>query len=337
MSRTSADDEAISPPLRRGSRYKKVSKKAESILDAGQTVPGISPDRKARSASPDSPPMPTPRDTARTTPMAAQSKMARDHYGLGPEKFAIYFWKTPRPKDFLNLPDSRKRWKADVDRAERQKDIDDGADDWDGFDNNISNRGIASCFMKRAKRAFWAGKSWEDFEIQETSLSSQTLGRGGVADPDALDNARRMEIFDAMKERLCEEIWLQPYLGDLPSKNSKPPKATAARSNAVTEKLEPIKEDRADGIVAWSRSREGAAEPWYKGETINPSGLENTMQYYRAQSMAEQAQSWQRSRQQQPAMPPIGNMSIGNPAGRVTTRGVARWPPDFPTSDESKG
>lgn len=264
-------------------------------------------------------------------------RASTDHYGLGPDQFAIYFWKVPRPTDFLDLPDSRKRWKADVDRAERQKDIDDDADDWDGFDNNISNRGIASCFMKRAKRAFWAGKIWKDFEIQERSLSSQTLRRGGAADPDVLENARRMEIFEAMKERLCEEIWLQLYVGDLQSNDGKPPMVAGARSNAVTENLDPTKEDRAEGIVAWSRSREGVAEPWYVGETINPSGLENTMQYYRAQSMAEQAQSSQRSRLQQPAMRQIGNMSIGNPAGRVTARGLARLRPDFSTSDESKG
>ena len=205
-----------------------------------------------------------------------------EHCGLGPDKFAIYFWKTPRPTDFLNLPDARKRWKADMDKAERQKDIDDGADDWDGFDNNLPNRGIASCFLKRARRAFWAGKGWEEFEMKERNLRPQTLTKNGVADPDALDNARRMEIFEAIKERLCEEIWLKAYVKDLPSDDSSSAMVARPRSKIVITNLEPTKEDRSEGIVAWSRSREGVAEPWYAWETVNPSGLETMLQYYRA-------------------------------------------------------
>lgn len=205
-----------------------------------------------------------------------------DQYGLGPDKFAIYFWKIPRPTDFLELPNSRKRWKADVDRAERQCDVDDGADDWDSFNNDLPDRGIASCFMKRAKRAFWARRSWKDFESQEISLSFPSLVKSGKADPDALDNARRMEIFEAIKERLCEEIWLKPCVREPPSNDSKGSSTVAStRSNVVARNLEPTKEDRAEGIVAWSRTREGVAEPWYEGETVNPSGLDKALQYYR--------------------------------------------------------
>lgn len=49
MSQSSADDEGSSPPLRRGRRQKRTSQKAEDILNAGEAVPGVSPDRKARS------------------------------------------------------------------------------------------------------------------------------------------------------------------------------------------------------------------------------------------------------------------------------------------------
>jgi hypothetical protein len=77
MSQSSADDEGNSPPLRRGRRYKKVSKKAESILDAGEAIPGISPDRKVRSRSSDSLlAIPTAADIARGVPMARASEVA---------------------------------------------------------------------------------------------------------------------------------------------------------------------------------------------------------------------------------------------------------------------
>jgi adenine specific DNA methylase Mod len=93
-----------------------------------------------------------------------------------------------------------------VDKAERQNDIDDGADDWDGFDNNLSSRGIASCFMKRAKRAFWAGKTWKEFEIEERSLSSQTLRKDGVAEPHALDNALRGHQAATLRRDLAQAL-----------------------------------------------------------------------------------------------------------------------------------
>ena len=46
MSQSSADDEGSSLRLRRGRRQKWASQKAEDILNAGEAVPGVSPDRK---------------------------------------------------------------------------------------------------------------------------------------------------------------------------------------------------------------------------------------------------------------------------------------------------
>lgn len=319
MSQSSADNEGNSPPLRRGRRYKKASQKAESILNSGEAVPGISPDRDVGSRSSDRlPATSTAGDIAREVPIARAAGMASRGgsggasagiYGLGPDKFAIYFWKVPRPTDFLNLSNSRKRWKADMDRAESQKDIDDRADDWEEFDNNLADRGIASCFMKRAKRMYWAGKTWKEFEEQERNLKLQAFNGDGDAESYTLDNARRIKIFEALKERLCEEIWLQPYVGDQSSNNRKPAKAATRKPKIVTEHLEPNKEDRANGIVARTRNREGAAETWYAGETINPSGLQNMLQAYRADSMTEQGQSSQRNRLQQRIMPQAGYTS----------------------------
>jgi len=68
------------------------------------------------------------------------------HCELDPDEFDIYV-QVPRPKDFLNLPNSRERWRAAVDRVERQKDTGDNADDWNRFDRSIPNGAIATRFM----------------------------------------------------------------------------------------------------------------------------------------------------------------------------------------------
>lgn len=54
--------------------------------------------------------------------------------------------------------------------------------------------------MHRAKRAFWAGKSWREFEAEEASVQMQKKVE-----------EVRLAVFDVLKYRLCEEIWLEPY------------------------------------------------------------------------------------------------------------------------------
>lgn len=129
----------------------------------------------------------------------------------------------PRPTDFLNLSESRKAWKRRVDEQERAADFDDGSDDWYDFagdremysqdSRGISKMGycIANAFVHRAKRAFWAGKAWQEFEFAERMVDSEAQARA-ERDPnkrrilleDALDNKLRLDVFDAIKQRLCK-------------------------------------------------------------------------------------------------------------------------------------
>lgn len=59
---------------------------------------------------------------------------------------------------------------------------------------------VANVFMHRAKRAFRAGMSWEDFEAAERLCKSTKRV-----------NEVRVAVFNMLKYRLCEEIWLKPY------------------------------------------------------------------------------------------------------------------------------
>ena len=348
MSQNSDEEDTPAEP-RRGRRKKKLSQRAVDAIQAqGEDIPGISPER---ALSPDDPlnsrislpSTPRAQSSARQPNMANQSKIARlplpkakardarltaDDYGLGSDQFAIYFWKTPRPKDFLDLPDYHRTWKARIDRVQKQQDIDDDADDWQGFDNSLSNRSIASCFMNCAKRAFWARKSWKEFEDEERGLSSQTVDAGGKQDPEALDNDRRMEIFEAIKIRLCEEIWLEPYVPELPKKDSKSPMPTSKgvggnAPDVVDNKTPPNKEERAEGIVAVTRNRDGAAEPWYEGEPVNPSGIQKGIRYW--QEIVQQ------ERRQRRIVPVIGNLgSIDSNSAEEAVTGHL----DLSTSDK---
>lgn len=155
------------------------------------------------------------------------------------DKLAVYFWQSPHPKTFLNLSASQKAWKERVDQEDAMIDFDDGADDWCEISGNpvdyIDHRRnglaveyrVASTFIKRAKRAFRAGKTWEEFELDERTIDSGSK----AGEPDfwraeplieqPLDNNLRLAVFDMLKPRLCEEIWLRPY--QAPAANAEPP------------------------------------------------------------------------------------------------------------------
>ncbi|KXT14439.1 hypothetical protein AC579_8372 [Pseudocercospora musae] len=145
----------------------------------------------------------------------------------------IYTWPPPNPpRSFLNLSESNRRWKNRKDEEERMTDFDDGADDWEGYDGDANLydgpeglvSAIASTFVKRAKRAFWKGHSWADFEAAELGFD---LKEAVEATDDELErrfrefeplsNDLRLDVFDQIKERLCNEIWLEQYAPSRPS------------------------------------------------------------------------------------------------------------------------
>lgn len=72
-------------------------------------------------------------------------------------------------------------------------------------ENNAKTFKIAfSVFVTRARRAYFAKKSWAQYEKKE--LEAETF-------EDSLPNKIRLAIFDRLKRRLCEELWMQPYPG----------------------------------------------------------------------------------------------------------------------------
>ena len=96
----------------------------------------------------------------------------------------------------------------------------DMVDDWTEFatpgpsDRTTLKSSVVSTFVRRAKRALRAGKSWQVFEEEERSIDSSENAKAET-DPEVkakleeyvLDNDVRLAYFDTIKERLCDEIW----------------------------------------------------------------------------------------------------------------------------------
>jgi hypothetical protein len=140
-------------------------------------------------------------------------------------RFHIYEWQRPIPTDFLNLSDELKAAKALVDAGEGEVDDAPELDDWHEFCGTDMmllpiplKMGIALNFVKRAKRAFRAGRSFASFEQEELAIDSKA-GANAIKDPferaialkSALDNNTRLYVYEQLKVRLCHEIWLEPY------------------------------------------------------------------------------------------------------------------------------
>lgn len=140
---------------------------------------------------------------------------------------SIYDWPDPQPKPKL-LP-FHKEWKVLQDQREAIDDTDEDLDDWyeksgrpEYYSEDVNMQAfyysIARSFILRAKRAFRAGKSWFDFETAELTLDSMAKAsawsdtqRRERQMRHALDNDVRLAVFEQIKVRLCEEIWLENY------------------------------------------------------------------------------------------------------------------------------
>ncbi|KAK3706614.1 hypothetical protein LTR37_012623 [Vermiconidia calcicola] len=279
-------------------RKKRPTQKLEEIEANGETVAGLpSPNaltdglfRSSRSPTPIFAAIPHTARSSRTPMPITRS----GHVNNRPQKLLIYNWERPRPTNFLNLPDDRKAWKRKADEQERAQDVDDGADDWHQLSNDIDAYSIASAFVKRAKRAFWAGKIWEEFEHQERRSYSETKAKSDQPGEHlALDNNRRMEVFHKVKRRLCQEIWLEPYrdpaglvilpFGGRKSRNDSP----MSNASSQVQILPPTEEEAQGGIVAWDVNSSGEPEPLYGEEVEAPSGLANFMEDMAVQRIAD--------------------------------------------------
>lgn len=257
-------------------------------------------------------------------PQATQaSKHPKDSMTIpafSPDTLRIYPWQPPYPTRFTALTDDRKNEKRKLDEAGRREDINDGADEWSEFCGDRScylandHRGgfameycIASTFVHRAKRAYWSGKSWEEFEFDERTIDSEQQARTetnvdkrAVLLATALDNRLRIAVFEVLKGRLCAEIWLREHPA-LPSvvrtkverwdfMESTPtphePRLTDEEARAAPSALE-----RGRGIVFWSIDATGFRQPVYEGERELPSGMARFVNEMREQTQKEAATS----------------------------------------------
>lgn len=178
---------------------------------------------------------------------------------FAPELFVIYHWPAPKPakKDFPQLSQSHRNWKKKQDQLEGRVDqFLDGpydADDWTDFAGNpllydgdaLATReySIGRTFVNRAKRAFRRGWTWEMFEKDEEAIDSlkaanieTNADRRALLLEEHLDNDLRLAVFDALKERLCNEIWLEKYI---PNEASLPQDSKANSRSATPSQAAP--------------------------------------------------------------------------------------------------
>lgn len=248
----SNSDEQVSSNRRRSSREKKPTRAAREAAEDRELTAGyvgslhaqrstISTASNLASPPPIAPSVSKFSDHASNMASIRNSKSTLDqmyeklHQTLKntrPVSFAadevlIYQWPPSRqPRNFTDLSDSDRRWRAKQDAIETESDIDDGADDWEEFAGDpelYDSRSsleyvVASAFVNRAKRASRAGKCWEEFEAEELAADPlravkevEEPERRELLRENALDNGLRLAVFDAVKERLCGEIWSQDY------------------------------------------------------------------------------------------------------------------------------
>lgn len=334
----------------RPKRNIKLTHKAEEILQTGEGIPGIlSPNERTEeyfsqtNLSSVSSMAGTLTDSERIRGKRTQSPT------FAPDKFAIYHWEIPRPRDFLNLSESRKAWKRRTDEQEKATDIDDGSDDWEEYADDRDKHCVGRTFVNRAKRAFWRGKTWEEFEDQERRIDSEARTASGPATPYQLDNAFRLEVFDSLKRRLCEEIWLEPYkdppgLVRLPIPRSDSPMASAGGADAKRfvagtggRLLEPSEEEAERGVVSWSRNSDREWEPRYQDEQLGAPGMSNFLQHWRTREQREPGSSSAVSRVGEDGRRErTGNIGVAGPVRMTATEEIARRGTDFETSDEGE-
>jgi hypothetical protein len=331
-------------PLQRNKRDIKLTEKAqESGLNLTGEPSPVNSSQRRNCSNHNSPSaaQPTPPSKNTKTPKMRQNheqpratQPLRDYPVFSRGTFLIYSWEWPFPVDFLRLNEAQKAWKRRTDQAQQAADFDDGSDDWYEFSGDEDKSTVARTFVNRAKRAFWAGKSWEEFVQAERAAYNDATASAKCAI--FLSNEFRMQVFDHLKERLCNEIWLEEYR-DTPgvvvlpvnqsasssharndSKMATPAPPPSAPGGAYTlpcgrQCLSPTTPEKARGIKVWCLDDWGHWEPFYEGETVAPNGISNMLQDFRKDRERERQLREQRQ-QQQPAQ--AGGSSQAGPSSR---------------------
>lgn len=223
------------------------------IADPAQRRRVIKP-QKSRKKKPATGRLPTEAPSKRKRPATPEDKIQRfmtEDKLLQPGELRIYNWDYLLPKDFLNLPEGLKAAKARTDAAEGEMDQDPELDDWhefcglesDLFSGLPLKTSIGLNFVSRAKRAYRAGRSWTSFELEELAINSRAGARAlkdprerNIALSSSLSNSLRLYVFEQIKGRLCNEIWLQPYPEDDAESMRDSAIGTAAATPAASDK-----------------------------------------------------------------------------------------------------
>ena len=274
----------------------------------------------------------------------------------------IYAWKAPRPKDFLNLSPDHIEEKKQYDARDKAADTDVGAEEWTEFDGNPTQWGgidrmmkaVARAMVKRAKRAFWDGQAWGDYESDERCAYRDPVapriqfhdGPGASHDNSkvtALSNNLRLIAFGAVQRRLREEIWLEPHEEPpgfaLPMPDDYydlgPPMRPALVSESPARELMPMGEYQEGRVGAFQRLAQIEALSEFHGVEFDMSKKSNTIWQRLGASDAHQiihTIQMTSNKLQTPADP------AGDPVEE--TIGFDQFgpgEPDFATSEEDEG
>lgn len=164
--------------------------------------------------------------------------------------FQIYNWMYPPIKNFPDIIASRRVEKKRLEDAFRAVYFDDGSDDRSEFAMTLADdahygagamaRSIASTCMNRAKKAHSIRKiSWARFEDEELAIKTREYGLCGKS---------RLQVFNQIKERLCNEIFLEHY----------DPRRLAARQDSVMPIILPgakeVIPDEEKEVAGWDGS-----------------------------------------------------------------------------------
>ncbi|KAF2161127.1 hypothetical protein M409DRAFT_59390 [Zasmidium cellare ATCC 36951] len=270
---------------RRSRREKHLSDKARLSLDDGEQIPGLdqsSPPPTSLSKIGDisshdfslqenkvgkSPINMVRTDKTKSTAVATPDIATSPAFAAN--SFMLDGWPRTLPEDVVEL---HAKWGDRKDHATTADIIetygDDGADDWDDFAGNPNlypkpgdlERAVGST-LNRAKSAFRANKSWEQFEADEEALSSMRMAmlehdpeRHKILLRECLNNDLRLKVFNQLKERLCTEIWKREYVPTVEAAVPlQPPSARTKKDSKVTfsnevaegrkKQTEPVEQD----------------------------------------------------------------------------------------------
>ncbi|KAI5357758.1 hypothetical protein Slin15195_G036300 [Septoria linicola] len=267
-------------PLGRGLRKKRPSRVQLEIQEAKDFIGPSPPSSTGRSSSKTmttrGPGRPSKRQkiTSSPEPRSVRATNGMIIPSFSSKTFRIYDWDAPQADlRFPKISQGRRDEKTRRDIREAGSYIDDGSDDWYAFEGRVDTydgrmaETIARIFVNRAKVAHGQSWAWNRFEDDELEVRTQAAARA-ERDPakraeliaDSLCEKSRLEVFDRIKERLCNEVFLENYDHNRVAEDRR--RQDSMIPSITTERREEIAED--EKTVARFVQDEGSVLPEYK-------------------------------------------------------------------------